>query len=490
IFGYAALQAYAAYGNDSFLKFAEANWERLRPAMLTDADITARSVPFKNFTLASTCPNSTTLAGGVLHDIVSLLPSSNYLDPHSALEQPKYCRYSGKFHQCTYVQRIDGLIQRIPLKKILTIVSRLSASLTAATSNQTYLDYARKSIDFLQQHLYRGNATFTGADARNCSVDPTTKPNPYETGSVIHALSLVASLDKNATVMSFIHDIVIATTTYAPWHDGSGILSTGDNGEGRAHMMRGYTELYQGNNTPIDLKTYLGTYLATQYNAVTNISKLAGSDIYGLEWDTKPSDIGFSAQSQTAAISVLVSGMTLSQSGDSGTPTPEPTSSINPSASVPKGAVAGGVVGGIAGIGLIILAIWLYKRGKHDWIKESRRPPDAEHIVNPFPLAESRLNEAREKPGPAHARDSTEISATRQRDSKLSEKRDASRTTAGDHTNTGGGVGPSSSQSVDDTIENLLAALNRRLRDERRQVDNRQWDPEESPPRYPEGEQG
>ncbi|KAL0578263.1 hypothetical protein V5O48_003727 [Marasmius crinis-equi] len=286
--------------------------------------------------------------------------------------------------------------------------------------------------------------------------------------------------------MPFIREIVAGATTYGPWHDSSGILSLGtsDNGESRVHMMRGYIKLYQGNNTPADLKTFLGSYIAIQYHAVTNISRFLGSNIYGSEWDKEPSGT-FSAQSQTAAISVLVSGMTLSQGGDSRSPDPDPMPSTNTSASVPKGAIAGVVAGGIAGIGLIVLAIWLYRRRKH-WMRESSDP---EHIVNPLPLLDSRLKEERKKPDRSHAGDPTGISAIRQNDSKRSETRDASHTSAEDCPNTVGEVAPFAPQSVDNTIENLLLALNRRLRDERRQGD-RQWDPEESPPRYPDSVQG
>ncbi|KAL0564461.1 hypothetical protein V5O48_017585, partial [Marasmius crinis-equi] len=254
----------------------------------------------------------------------------------------------------------------------------------------------------------------------------------------------------------------------------------GTEGESQAHMMLGYTKLYQGNNTPTDLKTYLESYIANQYYAVTNISRFPGSSIYGLEWDEKPTG-AFNGQSQAAAISVLLGGMTLTQGGDSGSPQPNPTPSTNTSATVPEGAIAGSVMGGIAGISLIVLGIWLYRWQGYGWRKKSRKPSSSQSIVDPFP---------QETPGPLNAHDLTGISGTHQTNWKLSEKQDAASTTAEDCANTGRGVGSSSSQSVDDTIEFLLLELNRRLRDERRQLDNRQWDPEESPPGYPESEQG
>ncbi|KAL0567220.1 hypothetical protein V5O48_014774 [Marasmius crinis-equi] len=114
-----------------------------------------------------------------------------------------------------------------------------------------------------------------------------------------------------------------------------------------------------------------------QYNAVTESSTNAGDNAELL-----------GGQPQVAAISVLLSGMALNQ--DSGSDSPvSPTSSSEPPSTVPKGAIVGGVMGGIAGIGLLIVMIWLYRRG----IKGPRESPDPECVVTPFDLPVSALDQ-------------------------------------------------------------------------------------------------
>ncbi|KAL0571842.1 hypothetical protein V5O48_010122 [Marasmius crinis-equi] len=313
----------------------------------------------------------------------------------------------------------------------------LSASLTASTSNQTYLNYAKRSSDFLQQ-LYQGDGRFWNMiDSRNCNILTDNPTVPYDTGAVVHALSIFAPLTQNTSTMAFIREVVIKSTTYPPWHDGSGILFA--HPEDLARLMRGYTEVYKGNSTPSDLKTYLKSYISNQ--APTESSTNAGDNAEQL-----------SGQPQVAAISALLSGMALDQDSN--------PSSSGPSSTVPRGYILGGVMGGIAGIGLLILAIWLYKRG----IKGSREPTNPGCVVTPFDLPVSTLDQKSPRAG-----DSKQTKPGPSSNSMVSNS--ALPTT----------------HAVDVTTDNLISALGQRLESERVR-NGRGWNLNESPPGYPESQ--
>ncbi|KAL0577229.1 hypothetical protein V5O48_004747 [Marasmius crinis-equi] len=437
VYGYAALQAYLAYGDDSFLQAAITSWQAALPAVLTDSDVSNGSSPNKNVTVASTCRNGATLTGGVFHD----LSNPNTLGVTASA--------TGDF-------------------------SILSASLAAATSNRTYLDYATKSAEFLRLHLYQGNGVFANMlDTKDCTVAKSTFA--YDTGCVMQALSLNAALTQNTTNILFLYDVVAGATTQNEWHDGSGVLSIAENGESLAHLMRGYTELYKGNNTPTDLKSYLKSYISNQYNAVTQISTQVGSNIYGPIWNESPTD-KFSNQSQVAAISALLGGMIITLDASPGAGS-DGNGNSNPSASgsVPKGAIAGGVVGGVLGLGLIIGGVWFYTRSRKRR-QEEKETLDPEIVAAPW--SPSTVTETDR---------SSSIPRYTKQSRNYGHRRDASRVTTNTNYVSESVDPPSSTTSPagEVTTEDLLAVLAHRLRNERL-GSGRGWDSHESPPQYVE----
>jgi hypothetical protein len=54
-FGYAAARAYEAYKDQSFLDSAKEAWESGRRLTISDENISASTIPAKNFTLQKTC---------------------------------------------------------------------------------------------------------------------------------------------------------------------------------------------------------------------------------------------------------------------------------------------------------------------------------------------------------------------------------------------------------------------------------------------------
>ncbi|KAL0566956.1 hypothetical protein V5O48_015041 [Marasmius crinis-equi] len=287
----------------------------------------------------------------------------------------------------------------------------------------------------------------------------TSPTYPYNTGSAIHALSLVASLTLNASAMLLLHDIIAGATSFGAWHDRLGILSVVDNGESRAHIIRGYTVLYKGTNIPSDLKSYLKSYISNQacYNAVTQISLEAGRNIYGPTWDV-PTIAEFNPQAQAAAISALLGGTALEsdESSDSG----------QALASAAKGTVAGGVVGGVLAIGLIIGGVWFYL-----WKRRQERKSFASKMAaSPFhlPPVSGRFKEPdglekNHRLNPSHG--------TIHNGSEVTHN-----------------ALPATTQTVEVTVQDLVLAVNRRL--QREQMRNGGgWESQERPPQYPGNEQ-
>jgi len=92
-----------------------------------------------------------------------------------------------------------------PQQHILSklMIPRLSASLYSITSNQTYLDAAMQSAQFLQAHLFQNEGDIAGAISawqnQNCSI--TNKDYLADnTGASILGLTTLSSVAKNTTI--------------------------------------------------------------------------------------------------------------------------------------------------------------------------------------------------------------------------------------------------------------------------------------------------
>ncbi|THU78661.1 hypothetical protein K435DRAFT_699667 [Dendrothele bispora CBS 962.96] len=80
----------------------------------------------------------------------------------------------------------------------LTIV-RLSALLTEATSNQTYLDAASNAADFIHNHLTNSNnIVLDGLDLNN-NCAQSSSIILYNSALAVHGLVVLTSLTKNST---------------------------------------------------------------------------------------------------------------------------------------------------------------------------------------------------------------------------------------------------------------------------------------------------
>ncbi|KAL0057300.1 hypothetical protein AAF712_016062 [Marasmius tenuissimus] len=222
-------------------------------------------------------------------------------------------------------------------------------------------------------------------------------------------------------------------------------VNLSEGGEPRAHLMRGYTELFLANTTPTDLKSYLRSYISTQFNAVADLATAGGSNIYGPQYNG-PSGAQFNSDSQAGAIAALLGGLTVGGNNPSAGSGPR-------SQSVPVGAVLGGVIGGIALAGLVATSLWVYRRRVR---AKSQDHKTASQWGAPDPFLDTLpTTTGKNLPPPPEA-------------SIFLSRSDA---------NSDSGV-TSTLEFMATAMEGLVSTLNQRVENERR------WDPNEQPPEY------
>ncbi|PBK60892.1 hypothetical protein ARMSODRAFT_1090065 [Armillaria solidipes] len=239
----------------------------------------------------------------------------------------------------------------------------LSALLAEATSNQTYLDAAIESATFIQSHLLSPSDIVLNYISSSCAVNQD--PFSYNCGIFIEGLVILGDITHNAST-TLLRGTIVAVTSTLDWHGSDGILKTKTNGG--HHVVRALAALYERNTTSSDLREYIKQYIGVQYNAVIK-QATSGSNIYGIPW-TKLSSNTFNSDSQTVAMSALLSSMQLVDgSSDNPTssaiPSPSPSTSPLPIKKTRTGAMVGGVVGGVAVLAVIIAGVFLLRRRHH-----------------------------------------------------------------------------------------------------------------------------
>ncbi|KAK7440629.1 hypothetical protein VKT23_016977 [Stygiomarasmius scandens] len=200
----------------------------------------------------------------------------------------------------------------------------LSAALAEVmTDNQTYLEAASQSIDFISNRL----------------------SNPRVQGIVQDSL----------------------------WQGHDGVIKTKG-----LELVRALAAVYNRNSMPSDMQSYIMNYLGVQYNAVTELATEKETNVYGASWLGPPSS-NFSASNQTAALSALIAAIFLPND----TNVPDPSSSTSPTAtgtmtpdskpSKNSGKIIGGAVGGISFVLIVGIILFLLLRKKRHQMRRFRR---------------------------------------------------------------------------------------------------------------------
>ncbi|KAK0468910.1 hypothetical protein IW261DRAFT_1516923 [Armillaria novae-zelandiae] len=335
-YGYAAAQAYTAYRDPDFIALAVTSWTTARQYTISKEQAASGTIPVKRSEIAPSCQGAP-LTGGTYFST----------DPTDAF----------------LFSMASGFV--------------VSALLAEATSNQTYLDAAIESVNFIQLHLLNPSdivmAFVSSNISQHCSMDMSVHSD--NTGIFIEGLVILADITRNTSTEALLHSIIVAVVTNPSWQGVDGVFDV--NSDGGHYIVRALSALYERNTTSSNLREYIKEYISVQYNAVIDKATLGGSNIYGIPW-TGPPRTAFSSSNQTEAISALLGGIqllddqSLEKSSDNYTSSGTPgipmssASGTTSSPSVPNhkptGAIVGGVVGGLAVLVVTIVCIFLCRR--------------------------------------------------------------------------------------------------------------------------------
>ncbi|KAJ7060945.1 hypothetical protein C8F01DRAFT_1141366 [Mycena amicta] len=360
---------YIAYHDPVFLEYAVEAWNTGNTYTLSQADIDAGTMVnnLKNFPLAKMCQGDT-MAGGTFSTTDASDPSINGLP---------------------------------------TGLSALLAASTG-TSDPTYVSAAQLSTTFIHSHwLNTQNIVLDGISGRNNdSCVLSTVLEPYDSGMTIEALAVLVDVTKDSSLQGLLASIIEAAITSTAWQGANGIISNVGHGSGGdLFLVRGLVAAYTRNVTSAPLKEYIKAYLAVQYNAVSDLARSQGNNFYGL-W-IGPAAKSFSSTDQTAALGVLVGVIGLhneshttpsssTSSGSSATISSSPsavamgsstasTTSIPSHSSFHTGAIAGGVVGAVLVLRVVLgMGLFFWLRRTRQW-----RSASTQATTNPDVLSAS-----------------------------------------------------------------------------------------------------
>ncbi|KAF7288775.1 Glycoside hydrolase family 76 protein [Mycena indigotica] len=328
-FGHGAVVAYKAYNNSLFLQFAVQAWSAAVPYTLTQAALDAGKTSNKNFTLSHDC-QGVSMAGGTFW-------STDPADPQLVVLA------TGSFFV-------------------------LSALLAEATADPKYLFAAVQAVSFIRSHLYsHGDVVLDGLSANvndKCALN-TAGRLPYNSGVVIEGLAVLYSISRNTTYRDMLDELITASLATTAWQNDTGIIQWGPTKNGDGSVPRGLVAAHLRNAMSPSLTPSVLAYLAVQYNAVADLAKQSGGDIYGASWIGPPGTT-FDVGSQINAIQALISSLALNDTASSSTsflfslaPAPTVTSSVSPRAR-PSSEKAKQAIGGIVGMvlgALVVLAL-------------------------------------------------------------------------------------------------------------------------------------
>ncbi|KAL0571722.1 hypothetical protein V5O48_010230 [Marasmius crinis-equi] len=222
----AAIQAYKAYNDSSFLDWAEIAWSGGESYTLTEDKVRTEKISGKNITIPAICSNLT-MSGGTFEDNN---PNTVYVS---------------------------------------SLATGASSTLAEATPNQTYLNYARNSREFYGNQLQNARGDLLdGIGVDQC--DPSGGTYPANAGIMMEGLAaLMSVVSKSDGVEQDLIEIVNKTVSNTGWHLSDGILradskiQASDELVGQ-YIVRGLSAVYNRNMTESSLRTYAREYLGVQ----------------------------------------------------------------------------------------------------------------------------------------------------------------------------------------------------------------------------------
>ncbi|KAK7436907.1 hypothetical protein VKT23_018927 [Stygiomarasmius scandens] len=380
-YGYAAMRAYAAYADQDFLVYAQDNWQYGRQYTVSDSDVAAGLMASKNFSISVNC-QGVTMAGGTFWKNDRDTPLLNAAGTGFTVQNSWF----------------NG--------QLMIYHPRLSAALAEATNNQTYLEAAAQSIEFIHNQLHNAQYQNTVEDGISAkSNDSCSKSTnlfvAYNAGLAIEGLAIYAFITQDATKQQLLEDMVSAAIFKADsWQDNDGVIRTGS-----VELVRALATVYNRNPASSDMRKLIKQYLGVQYNAVTELATSNGTNVYGNSWLGPPSS-EFDPPSQVAALGALIA--TIPLTNDNGPDTSSSTLPIetgvlpsNPKSSKISGKAIGGIVGGIVSFILTIGFLLVLLRKKQQ-IRQSQSS-----MPVPFSLKDSNQEQSSGIKGSLYTQPST-----------------------------------------------------------------------------------
>ncbi|KAF9067516.1 hypothetical protein BDP27DRAFT_1449041 [Rhodocollybia butyracea] len=321
------MRAYRVYRDPAMLELATEVWEYGRSYTISPEDVAAGSIATKSFKLTNAC-YSTTLAGGTFW-----VPAMN-----------------------------DITLYGVNTGIFLT----LSAYLSQATGNATYLSAATESGAFMIDLLYvasegNGQPVFSATNGSSTCMGLWGPGGDFlinQAGLFMEGLAVLpgdATFGlQNLSVDSMRSNIVNVTlATNALCNAPNGIINTGG-GNGDSYLVQGLGALYHVMEEPVDLMMYIGSFLSIQYNTLITAATDPGSNIYASSWIGPPGP--YNSASQTKAIFGLINGaQVIDTAYNNGSPSTT-SSGSNSSGAQHHTVLVGPIVGGLFG-GVIVLAV-------------------------------------------------------------------------------------------------------------------------------------
>ncbi|THV06342.1 hypothetical protein K435DRAFT_834279 [Dendrothele bispora CBS 962.96] len=336
IFGYAAIHAYQAYNEINYLTFAEKSWLTASGyAIQSPGQIT---ISGKNSTFETEC-NGTSMVGGVFKTTENDL-------------------YIGSISTGYFVV--------------------LSSLLANVTSNQTYVDAALQSADFIRNHLTNSNGlVIDGIFADTCgpgSDNQGTALSSPNSGITIEGLSILTSMTQNDTIQNWMEQTVSSAVLDSSWNNRNGVMTENTH----FNLITGYVAAFEHTTNNV-LRQFAKGYLSIQYNAVLGNAAISGSNSYGDSW-TEPQRTGSDA-GRISALTILVNAMALNRTDATTNTEPPPSTNNNDSDPSPPskknntGIIVGSITGSLGFIlGVVATFIYIRKRHRNDQKRSLQNP--------------------------------------------------------------------------------------------------------------------
>ncbi|KAG7100237.1 hypothetical protein E1B28_002011 [Marasmius oreades] len=368
-YGYAASKAYIAYQDDRYMTIAQQLWDFGRSYSISDEEIESKKSARKSLSLRTEC-NGKSLLGGVFSNTNST----------------------------------NGLVDSSPSAAFFT----LSALLGELTSNNTYTQYANRTLQFLKNFSYfphsngpqNEKSVFALENVNDGFCLSTGFPAWFpDTGTIIEGLSILASSTNDTSIDGLLQDAINSSTVYRDSKQLDGVIQLSGVPlgfpSGDAYLVRGLATAYKRNQVHPTMREYVKEFITVQYNALLDNSTLEQSNIY-VDPGTGPLDRipqrSLSKSNQTYAAMVFVQAINPDNStspGGNGKPpsgTGSGASSPGTKNATKSGEIAGGVVGGLAFIGLLsgLTACLCIRRRRRR--RGLGKLPSISYLISPFQI--------------------------------------------------------------------------------------------------------